>query len=63
MLATYTKLEWLVNHILLFSQSAHATHVTYVYRLPPSVGLILACPNYTACVTTVWEKSLLDIFM
>ena len=29
MLATYTKLEWLINHILLFSQSTHSTHVTY----------------------------------
>ena len=44
-LTMYTKLEWLVNRILPFSQSAHVTYVAYICRLLSSVRLALAHQN------------------
>ena len=38
----YTKFEWFVNHILLFSQSAHATHEMYTDYGPVWGSLRLA---------------------
>ena len=40
----YTKLEWLVRHILLFTLRAHAT-LRRKHALPTSVGLAQAHPN------------------
>ena len=46
MLAMYKKLEWLVNHILLFSQSACICNTRNVYKLTSSEGLAKAHLNY-----------------
>ena len=40
----YTKLEWLVRRILLFTLRAHAT-LQRKHALPTSVGLTQAHPN------------------
>ena len=47
----YTKLEWLVNHILLLTFHTYDAHS--VYRLPPSVGLTQACPIYVHLIICI----------
>ena len=49
MLAMYPKLEWLVNHILSFSQSAHTMLGTYI----DSVGLAQAHPNQDVIIYNI----------